>query len=73
LLKEIVIAFQSWAEAHQFIQKNKLFKWIIVPGFIYTVLFIVGMFFFWQSADGVWSWVSRQLNIEPWLQKTRSE
>jgi CysZ protein len=73
LLKEIVISFQSWAEAHQFIQKNKLFKLIIVPGIIYTILFFAGMFFFWTSADSAWSWVSSQLHIESWLQKTRSE
>jgi CysZ protein len=30
------------------------------------------MLFFWQSSDSVWSWVSRQLNIESWLQKERS-
>lgn len=73
MLKEIVIAVQSWADAHQFIQRNRLFKWIVVPGFIYTIMFIVGMFFFWQSADSVWSWVSGKLHIESWLQKERNE
>jgi CysZ protein len=73
LLKEIVIAVQSWGEAHRFIQKHKLFRFIIIPGIIYTLLFIAGMIFFWQSADGVISWVSRQLGVENWLQKERSE
>jgi CysZ protein len=31
------------------------------------------MFLFWQSSDTVWSWVSRQLNIEAWLQKERNQ
>jgi CysZ protein len=31
------------------------------------------MFFFWQSSDMVVSWASRQLSIETWLQKERSE
>ena len=73
LLKEIVIAVQSWGEARRFIQKHRLFKWIIIPGIIYTLLFIAGMFFFWQSSDMVVSWASRQLSIETWLQKERSE
>ena len=73
MLKEIVIAVQSWGEAHQFIQKHRLFKWIIIPGIIYTLLFILGMLVFWQSADGVISWISRQLSIETWLQKERNE
>jgi CysZ protein len=73
LLKEIVIAFQSWSEASRFIQQHRLFRWIIIPGIIYTLLFIVGMYFFWQSSDNAISWVSDKMNIEPWLQKKRSE
>jgi len=72
LLKEIVIAIQSWSQAHRFIQTHKLFKWIIIPGIIYTLLFFVGMYFFWESADNAVSWMSSRLNIEPWLQKERS-
>jgi CysZ protein len=73
LLKEIVIAVQSWGESHRFIQKNRLFKWIMLPGFIYTILFFAGMFFFWQSSNHVISWISSRLGIESWLQKERSE
>jgi CysZ protein len=31
------------------------------------------MFIFWQSSDGVVSWVSNKLGVETWLQKERSE
>ncbi|MEO7922809.1 MAG: EI24 domain-containing protein [Chitinophagaceae bacterium] len=72
MLKEIVIAVQSWGEAQRFIKKNRLFKWILIPGIIYTLLFIAGMFIFWQSSNSVVSWISRQLSIESWLQKERS-
>jgi CysZ protein len=72
LLKEIVIAFQSWSEAHRFIQQHRFWKWIILPGIIYTALFIFGMIVFWRSADGAVSWASMQLRIEPWLQQERS-
>jgi CysZ protein len=72
LLKEIVIAIQSWSEARDYIRKHHLFKWILVPGIIYTLLFIAGMIIFWQSSDGVVSWVSGKLGIETWLQKERS-
>lgn len=73
LLKEIVIAVQSWPEAHRFIQTHRLLKWILFPGIIYTLLFIVGMYFFWHSSDNAVSWASRQLRIEPWLQQERNE
>ena len=73
LLKELVIAFQSWTDAHKFIQEHRFWKWIIVPGIIYTLLFILGMIIFWRSADSAVSWASSQLRIEPWLQQKRSE
>ncbi len=73
MLKEIVIAIEGWEQARLFMQKHKLFRWIIIPGIIYTLLFVAGMFFFWQSSDSVVSWVSRQLSIENWLQARRSE
>ncbi len=72
MLKEIVIAFQSFSEAHRFIQEHRFWKWIIIPGIIYTILFIAGMIFFWRSADDAISWASMQLRIEPWLQQERS-
>lgn len=73
MLKEIVIAFQSWDEARRFIRENNLIKWIIGPGIIYTLLFIAGMFIFWQSSNQVVSWISTQLGIENWLQQKRNE
>jgi hypothetical protein len=33
MLKEIVIAFQSYAEAHRFIIKHRLWKWIVIPAY----------------------------------------
>jgi CysZ protein len=73
LLKEIVIAFQSWGEANRFIQDHKLVRWILVPGIIYTLLFLAGIYFFWTSADDAVSWLSDQMRIENWLQQKRSE
>ena len=73
MLKELVIAFQSWADAHRFIQERRTWKWILLPGIIYTLLFIFGMIVFWRSADSAVSWASAQLRIEPWLQQKRSE
>ena len=72
LLKEIVIAFQSFGEANRFIREHKMYKWIIVPGIIYTLLFIVAMILFGRSANGAVTWLSTQLNIEPWLEKERN-
>ena len=72
MLKEIVIAFQSFGEANLFIRQHKMLRWIIIPGIIYTLLFIVAMILFARSSNDAVSWLSRQLSIEPWLQKERN-
>jgi CysZ protein len=53
MLKEIIIAFQAYLEAHRFIVKHKLWKWILIPGLIYTLLFCTGIFLFWKSSNWV--------------------
>ncbi len=73
MLKEIIISIQSYFEAHQFIKQHKLWKWILIPGIIYAILFSVGMYFFIQSSNDAVTWLSRQIGLEAWLQKQRSE
>jgi CysZ protein len=73
LLKEIIIAIQSYSDAHNFIRKHRLWKWILIPGIIYTLLFIVGIYFFWISSNNAVTWLSRQIGLEGWLQLQRSE
>jgi CysZ protein len=73
LLKEIVIAMQGWEDARLFIKKYRLFRWIIIPGILYSILFMAGMLIFWRSSDTVVSWISNRLQVENWLQKERSE
>jgi CysZ protein len=72
LLKEIVIAIQSYFRAHQFISSNRLWKWILIPGILYMILFIVGMFFFWQSSDAAVTYLSRRIGIDRWLHQQKS-
>jgi CysZ protein len=73
LLKEIIIAIQSYFDAHQFIRAHKLWKWIVMPGIIYMVLFIVGMYLFWNSSGSAVSWLSKTTGLESWLRQQRSD
>jgi CysZ protein len=73
LLKEIVISIQSYIEAHQFIRQHRLWKWIVIPGIIYTLLFIAGVFFFVQSTNEAVAFLSKQIGIPAWLEQQRSE
>ena len=73
MLKEIIIAIQSYFEAHHFIRKHRLWKWIMIPGVIYMLLFVVGMYFFWHSSNNAVTWLSQTIGLENWLQKQRSD
>jgi hypothetical protein len=59
LLKEIIIAFQGFEDARYFIKKHQLFRRLLLPGIIYTLLFIAGMFLFWHSSDTVVAWAKQ--------------
>ena len=72
MLKEIVIAVQSYYKAHQFIRKHLLWKWIVIPGIIYTILFCIGMYFFWNSADAAVTYLSELTGITKWLHHQHS-
>ena len=69
MLKEIVIAIQAYSEAHRFIQKHNLWKWIIIPGIIYAVLFCIAMYFFGRSATNVIDYLTHATGLGSWIQK----
>jgi len=72
LLKEIVIAIQSYFEAHRFIVTHKLWKWIIIPGIIYAILFGVSMYFFGKSATAVIQYLTTSTGLGDWIQRFRN-
>ena len=73
MLKEIVIAIESFFKAHRFIRKHKLWKWIIIPGLFYMLMFLAGMFVFWQSSNAVVSYISGTLGIDKWVHRQGSD
>ncbi|HEX5026221.1 MAG TPA: EI24 domain-containing protein [Agriterribacter sp.] len=72
MLKEIIIAVQSYFKAHQFIRKHRLWKWIIIPGLIYAVLFVVSMYFFSKSATQAIEFLSIKTGLKVWVDKMQS-
>ena len=72
MLKEIITAIQSYYRAHLFISKHRLWKWILIPGILYMILFTVGIYFFWTSSGAAVTNISELIGIERWLQKQRS-
>lgn len=72
MLKEIVTAIQSYYKAHQFISKHRLWKWIIIPGIVYMLLFCISMYFFGKSASNVIEHLSSVTGISNWLRRMQS-
>ena len=69
MLKEIIIAIQSFFEAHNFIRKHRLWKWIVIPGIVYMLLFVAGIILFIKSSNAAVTLVSDKLGITAWLQR----
>ena len=69
MLEEIIIAFQSYLQAHKLIVKNKLWKWILIPGIIYAIMFGFGIYLFWQSSAHVIDYFFSRTGLKIWLQK----
>ena len=72
LLKEIVISIQAYFQAHEFIRKHKLWKWILIPGIVYAVLFGVSMYLFSRSATAAIEWLTLETGLQVWLNKLQS-
>ena len=69
MLKEIIISIQSYNLAHRLIIKHKLWKWILIPGLIYTILFLGGMYLFWTSSNSAIEFILLKTGVKGWLEK----
>jgi CysZ protein len=72
LLKDIVTAIQAYGQAHTFIREHNLWKWIIIPGIIYMLLFCISIYFFANSASDVIEWISVKTGLRRWVESLRS-
>lgn len=72
MLKEIVTAIQSYFKAHQFITKHRLWKWIVIPGIVYLLLFCVSMYFFGRSASSAIEYLSIKTGVSNWQHKMQN-
>ncbi len=69
MLKEIIIAIRAYFEAHRFIVQNRLWKWILIPGVVYSILFVFGFYFFWTSSNDAIEWMLFNIGAKNWLEK----
>ncbi len=69
MLKDIITAIQAYFEAHRFIREHKLWKWILAPGILYAILFMISMYYFGHTANSFIEWLSLKTGLKTWLDK----
>ena len=67
MFKELIISIQSYFEAHKFISKNNLWKWIFLPGLAYAMLFCVGLYFFGKTSYSATEFIMLKTGLRAWL------
>jgi len=67
MLKDIIIAIQSYLEAHHFIVKHRLWKWIFIPGILYAILFGVGIYLFFISSGQAIDYFLSVTGLKNWM------
>jgi CysZ protein len=68
MLKEIIISIQSFFDAHKFISKHRLWKWIMIPGLIYCIMFMLGMYAFGVTSYNLVELILLKTGIKQWLE-----
>lgn len=63
----MIIAIQAYFQAHRFIRKYNLWKWILIPGIIYTILFIIGIYLFGKTSSDFIRWIAVETGLKSWL------
>ncbi len=67
MFKEIILAIQSYVHAHRFIVKHRLWKWILIPGILYAILFSAGIYIFWTSSSHAIDYFFSVTGLKNWL------
>ncbi len=72
MLKEIIISIQAYYHTHRFIIKHRLWKWILIPGLIYAILFFLGIYLFIISSNSAITLMLQKSGITEWMEKMQN-
>ena len=69
MLKEIITSIQAYYHTHRFISKHRLWKWIFIPGLIYSILFFLCIYLFVKSSNSAIEYMLLKSGLQEWMQK----
>lgn len=72
MLKEIITSVQAYFHAHRFIIKHRLWKWILIPGLIYSILFFLGIYLFMKSSNSAIGYMLLKSGLKEWMERMES-
>lgn len=72
MLKDIITSIQAYYQTHRFIIKHRLWKWILIPGFIYAILFCVGIYLFLVSSSSAIEFMLQKTGVAEWMEKMQN-
>ncbi len=67
-----MLAIQAYGQAHRLVRKHNLWKWIIIPGLVYMLLFCISMYFFGKSAMHVIDFFMIKTGLRNWAHAMHS-
>lgn len=72
MLKEIITSIQAYYQTHRFIIKHRLWKWILIPGLIYAILFCLGIYLFVVSSNSAIEFMLQKSGVAEWMDKMQN-
>ncbi len=54
------------------LSNTALWKWIFIPGLIYSILFCIGIYLFWKSSNSVIHFMLLKTGVKEWIQKMQN-
>ena len=68
MLKELIISIQGYFDAYRLVKDKQLWKWIIIPGVINSLLLVVFFYYFMSSYNEATRWIFDKINLRSWLE-----
>jgi CysZ protein len=69
MFNQIITSIRAYFKTHRFIVKHRLWKWILIPGLIYSLFFCAGIYLFWKLGNVAIDFILLKTGVKLWIQK----
>ncbi|HUX83956.1 MAG TPA: EI24 domain-containing protein [Chitinophagaceae bacterium] len=70
--REVIRAIRCYGLAHTLIRRQRLLKWILLPGLMFMGLFSLGTWLVWIASELVTTDINSSLGVSRWIQRLES-